>query len=516
MIVRSDFQHRHKSTKPLSKKSWVYDEKESLDVTLIGSLLIQKRNVLVSGKAGSGKSHLLREIYRLTSDKFHTMVISYTGISCVNLGDFAQTIHSTFCIKPQDRLSPYNIAKVARHLLESRSEYAKRQMCKIRKMKLLIIDEISMVPAHFFSFIDYILQNAKHNREPFGGIMVLSLGDFTQIPPITIHKKAYVFHERVWDELNITRVFLDRCYRSDCKVLDNVVDQLRWGKFDESVLTFCQDRTIDSSYESLEAKFANALLLSCRRQFCFEYNIFRLSKLKGEIKHYIADPRYSNPNNEGKNHEPIHWQDDVMLHKNFPVPPKLALAEDCQVMCLCNKWREKGVVNGTVLKVNRLGENCVYCVTEKGEEIKITRHTFFFNIKGMRYSMYQLPLTLAYACTIQKCQGLTLPKVVIDMRKINICLLYVAVSRVKKASDVHFIHTPVETCALESKEGHEGLMYEKYPYQVQYKYDVEIKEDIDVYRTNKKLPLHRRLFNIRKRAFSKSLPNPRPRKKKKV
>jgi hypothetical protein len=123
MIVQSDEKQQHKATKEFRRQEYILDEKESKDTSLILSLLKSGYHVLVSGVAGSGKSTILKEMVRLGKKKLNIQVVSYTGIACINLGDFAQTIHSFFCISPMKNLTEFNSRSYAFDVCKSTSKH---------------------------------------------------------------------------------------------------------------------------------------------------------------------------------------------------------------------------------------------------------------------------------------------------------------------------------------------------------------------------------------------------------
>ena len=146
------------------------------------------RSLFLTGKAGTGKTTLLREIIQTTHK--NCVVVAPTGIAALNAGGV--TIHSMFQLPfggfiPDSNSEPQfsqgvkfeSPATLRRHFRMSATKKA-----VIQNMELLIIDEVSMLRADMMDAIDFMLQSTRKKKVPYGGVQVLFIGDLLQLPPV--------------------------------------------------------------------------------------------------------------------------------------------------------------------------------------------------------------------------------------------------------------------------------------------------------------------------------------------
>ena len=169
------------------------EQKEALN------LMLEGKNVFLTGEAGTGKSTVLREFQRLQGEK--TVFLAPTGIAAVQLG--GTTLHSFFLFPP-GLLTPDSLEELS----------GKKRLTLIRSVRTLVIDEISMVRSDLFQAIDLRLRSValgKDRLKPFGGKQIILCGDFFQLPPVlkTFTEEAYLqrelgggyaFQIPLWDE----------------------------------------------------------------------------------------------------------------------------------------------------------------------------------------------------------------------------------------------------------------------------------------------------------------------------
>ena len=144
------------------------------------------KSVFLTGKAGTGKTTLLKEIIA-TSHK-NTVVVAPTGIAALNAGGV--TIHSLFQLPFAAFLPDYIEINSTQYKFESKSTITKHFKMNLSKkqvlvnLELLVIDEVSMLRPDVLDAIDFILQKARKNNLAFGGVQVLFIGDLLQLPPV--------------------------------------------------------------------------------------------------------------------------------------------------------------------------------------------------------------------------------------------------------------------------------------------------------------------------------------------
>src|SRR3989338_10131924 len=156
-------------------------------------------NVFLTGEPGAGKTHTLNTyITYLREHGIDVAVTASTGIAATHIG--GMTIHAWSGIGIKDSLSPYDLEQIA-----TRERTAKR----IAQAKVLVIDEISMLDARTFGMVDQDLRMVRRNREPFGGMQVVLVGAFFQLPPIGGRKETQLaFESSLWHELALMSCYL--------------------------------------------------------------------------------------------------------------------------------------------------------------------------------------------------------------------------------------------------------------------------------------------------------------------
>ncbi|RYZ81915.1 MAG: helicase, partial [Proteobacteria bacterium] len=154
------------------------------------------RSVFLTGKAGTGKTTLLREIIKTTHK--NTVVVAPTGIAALNAGGV--TIHSMFQLPfaafVPDYIAPSFSDFVKFETRDSLRRHFRMNNVKkavIRNMELLVIDEVSMLRADLLDAMDFMMQSVRKKSAPFGGVQVLFIGDLLQLPPVVKNEE--------WDTL---------------------------------------------------------------------------------------------------------------------------------------------------------------------------------------------------------------------------------------------------------------------------------------------------------------------------
>ena len=138
------------------------------------SILKTGANVFLTGEPGSGKTYTINEYVAYLRERgIETAITASTGIAATHIS--GMTIHSWSGIGIKIKLDKNDLDKIA-----SNSYIAKR----VRRAKVLIIDEVSMLAPETLSMIDAICREIKQSSEPFGAIQIVLVGDFFQLPPI--------------------------------------------------------------------------------------------------------------------------------------------------------------------------------------------------------------------------------------------------------------------------------------------------------------------------------------------
>lgn len=381
------------------------------------------RNILIVGKPGVGKSVLNNALLTL-SKKYWTMAAP-TGLAAINV--CGKTLHSLFGIPVSQGIFHPNFRNFTTNdnILRNLRYTVKR----------LIIDEISMVRADTFDYIDRLLKFVKGNDLPFGGIQVVIVGDFFQLPPIVTRDEVkplkefweseFVFSSKAFLNGNFQIEELTEVLRQkgDNKFID-ILHSARTGDIDLKQLALLNNQ-VHPSIEDIRIR------LSGTKKQAEEVNQSFLSK--------ISEP--------GKSYE-------AKIFGNWPEkdePLVLNLKPGAQVMVKLNgadrPEGDKGsssVVNGSLGTVLSLADKSVDVRLDNGTEVTIYRRRREHKVKELidgvwgekvLASFEQIPLMLSWAISIHKSQGQSFDKAHVDASKIFAPgQLYVALSRVRSLS----------------------------------------------------------------------------------
>ncbi len=349
----------------------------------------------ITGKAGTGKSHLLRYLKQNTHKS--CVVVAPTGVAALNVG--GQTIHSLFKLPPS--LINHGAVTVG---------YKTKEL--LSHVDMIIIDEVSMVRADLMDGIDSVMRQAKRSDLAFGGTQVVMFGDLFQLPPVVSDRElhryfaqttggAYFFQARVWQKVSFSLLELHYNYRQQDAELIELLNAVRLGDVDDQVLERLNVRV--SRDDS-----AGVLTLATTNNRVMQINMARLRQISSQSYIYQADV-----------------QGDLS-RRDFPAEERLELKVGAQVMMLKND-REKRWVNGTVGSVAGLKNNSIK-VKIDGSVYPVEREVwnkirYFYNKEQKRIEeevigqFTQYPLKLAWAITIHKSQGHTYDAVRIDLER---------------------------------------------------------------------------------------------------
>lgn len=377
--------------------------------------------VFVTGKAGTGKSTILRQI--ATADG--AIVLAPTGIAALNAG--GQTIHS-FCKFPLHPLT----SKDVKRLQDTRA---------IRAVKFLIIDEVSMVRADLLDAVDVFFRKNRSSDAPFGGVQVVLFGDPYQLPPVVTneqqewfehrgYRSAHFFDARVFRDIELHVVALSKVYRQADPKFVELLDSVRNGSATDAQLA-ALNRT---SLGGVPAAGPPAITLTARRATAAMVNSTHLNRLSAPLRRFEAVCSGTiNPD-------------------SVPAERVLELKVGARVMFIRNDLNGE-YVNGTLGTVTGFVEDAVLVQTDDGRGVGVVAHLW----ESIRYtydpgsqeirkdvvgSFSQLPLKLGWAVTIHKSQGLTLDAAVVDLSGGAFApgQAYVALSRCRSLEGLRLQH----------------------------------------------------------------------------
>ena len=411
-------------------------------------------SLFLTGKAGTGKSTLLQ--YFMDQTKKNVVVLAPTGVAALNIG--GQTIHSFFKFKPGITLDEaIKLGKKA------------KKKAFYQKIKIIIIDEISMVRADLLDAVDLFLQTAKENKKPFGGIRMIFIGDLYQLPPVvnfqerecffSLYKSPYFFTAKVMENPLFKLCFLEleKIYRQKDELFIETLNAIRNKTVTDAHLTLLNSRVIKNEIDD-----EGSIYLTATNQAAAIINEEKLSKIKKKNVSFEADILGN------------------FAEKMAPTDKKLKLKVGAQVMFLMNEpsglW-----VNGSIGKVIEIGFDEIEVELTTGKVVTVHRHIWkmynYFLDEVTKVitqeevgAFEQFPLKLAWAITIHKSQGKTFDKVIVDLQRGSFAhgQTYVALSR----------STSLEGLFLKSEiqKGHIRMDYEVVKFLTRFQYALAEKE----------------------------------------
>ncbi|MCP5404763.1 MAG: AAA family ATPase [Pseudomonadaceae bacterium] len=382
-------------------------------------------NLLILGSAGTGKSTFLKWLRKKLANKKKYAVLAPTGMAALNVG--GQTIHSFFGFKPQ--------------LLVGTPLPKPRNPKLFANLDVLVIDEISMVRADVFDSIDKFLRKyGKSGKEPFGGVQLVLMGDLCQLPPVvrreesdifaTTYPTPFFFSTPAWELGAFATIRFTHIFRQTDAPFITLLNAVRNGQSDASTLTRLNARVE-------EAPPKGAVILAARNNTVDAINQRELAKLATPARTYAAETSGD------------------LSGKEFTTPAELTLKVGARVMFTRN--HKLGLwVNGTLGTVTKLESDLIEVETadslhhverEKWESVRY-KHDDATNapVATVAGTFVQFPLTLAWALTIHKAQGQTIPKCVIDLADGGTFAegqLYVALSRARSLESLS-LTTPIQ------------------------------------------------------------------------
>ncbi|MGZ3742367.1 MAG: DEAD/DEAH box helicase [Pseudobdellovibrionaceae bacterium] len=374
-------------------------------------LLRSGENVFLTGGAGSGKSYLIRHFMKELDPK-QIPILASTGAAAVLLG--GRTFHSFFGLGIMEGGAEATLERCLKD---------HRLLNRLKKVEGVIIDEISMIPGVALMIAETLSQKARGSKLPWGGMRVISVGDFAQLPPVTrAGPRDWAFLNEVWMRSGFQICQLSHNQRvQDNNFLDVLAD-VRYGKVTPRVFNFLSEKVKPHSEEDSGTR------LFGRRDVAENFNQKKLAEIKEP--EVVFDSIYLGSEKHIE-----------ALTKMAPVPQKLILKVGCRVIFLQND-PQKRWINGTRGHVIKIELDKITVKKDHGREVSVDKTTFSLqDAEGnVTATVIQFPLTLAYATTIHKSQGATLDEVWCDLRSLwEPGQAYVALSRLRTAKGLKLV-----------------------------------------------------------------------------
>ena len=387
---------------------------QALDILKTGA------NVFLTGEPGAGKTHTINEYVRyLRARKVEVAITASTGIAATHIG--GMTIHSWSGVGIKNSLSKYEIDAIA-----TRDYIYKR----VKRSRVLIIDEVSMLGANMLTMVEAICRTIKQEEAPFGGMQVILVGDFFQLPPVIRQDQIqpgvglFAYESPAWQAANPLTCYLTEQHRQDDKDFLQVLSAIRRNALSEEHIGHLHARKITT------ADFPKGVpKLFSHNADVDRVNSEILAQLPGEVKTFAM-------NSSG----PASMV--AALQKGCLSPEELCLKVGAAVMFTKNNPQKK-FVNGTLGTVESFKPFTHYPVikTRSGKMIETEPMDWSAEENGrIKASVSQIPLRLAWAITVHKSQGISLDEAVMDLSQVfEFGQGYVALSRVRRLTGLHLL-----------------------------------------------------------------------------
>jgi len=397
--------------------------KKALELAIYGDAA-----VFVTGKAGTGKSTMIRFLSTALSN---CVILAPTAAAAITAG--GDTIHSFFGL-PARHIDPTEKLRLT-----------PKSKSVIEKMEALIIDEASMVTPNIVDAIDILLRRTRKSKEPFGGVSVVFVGDLLQLPPVlaSAEEKAYFSHryespffysaDVFQTRMDIVPVHLTRVRRQEDAEFIEALGWIREGAEMERAIRYFNTNCLKSP-NTLD----NPMWLVSTNAAAHAINSKRLAALVGEGREYTA----------------VTEGGDAASRWRLAVPEKLELKIGARVVFLRNN-KPKGWINGDTGDVIAFGKETLIVKSHtSGEALEVgqmswERYAYTYDTekrtieKEVVGSFKQFPLSLGWAVTIHKSQGMTLECAVVDLGYGAFCdgQSYVALSRCRSVEGLRLART---------------------------------------------------------------------------
>jgi hypothetical protein len=397
------------------------DQQAAVDLMQAG------HNVFLSGMAGTGKSTTLLDFIGQAFQRVD--VCATTGIAALNLQEqFRRRAGVALPAHTVYRWSGIGLGPANGQSFEAYWDFLNAGRIpmsrlaafnRVRRAECLVIDEISMLPGRVLDYLDFHFRRLRGNDLPFGGIQMIAVGDFLQLPPVAKNGRYdWAFACASWKMANFFTAYLTTIHRQDEPIFIEALNNFREGRISQAVantLTQRVKRFVDRKVVRLMTHNAQV----------DKWNAYQVGEIEGREVSFHAEF-------QGLEHEAD------FLAKNSITPVDLVLKVGVRVMVTSNiTGAETGdliAVNGQCGTVREIGQDSVAVkLDDVANPIQLERRIWTYDPqRDDSAKMIQFPLRPAYALTIHKSQGLTLDRAHIDIRAAREPgQAYVALSRLR-------------------------------------------------------------------------------------
>ncbi len=388
-------------------------QKEALTILKTGA------NVFLTGEPGSGKTHTVNAYVEwLRHCGIEPAITASTGIAATHIGGL--TIHSWSGIGVRHKLTEYDLDHISQNKNVTR---------RINNARILIIDEVSMLSANTLSMIDAVCRETRRNHEVFGGLQVILVGDFFQLPPISRRddetaqqtmmdmddREKFAYQSFVWTKLNPLVCYLSEQHRQEDNVFLEFLGAMRRAAITDSHRQLLSTRYVKEPPHDVTHLYSHNADVDT-------INNHKLHTLAGKTKVFEMG---------GKGPEKL----VASLKRGCLSPEKLSLKVGARVMFTKNDGIKQRYVNGTLGIVTGFGKDDGWPIvkTITGAIVLVEPNEWRIEDDGKILArIIQVPLRLAWALTVHKSQGISLDAAHMDLANtFEYGQGYVALSRVR-------------------------------------------------------------------------------------
>jgi ribonuclease HI len=408
------------------------------------SVLRGKRNVFLTGAAGTGKSYLLRYIIsriRTKRRRNGLFVTATTGVAAENVK--GTTVHSYAGI---------GLGNASKEELLKFVMGRPPAVGRWKDTKYLVIDEVSMLHAELFEKLEFIARKVRQDERPFGGVQLILCGDFFQLPPVERRGKdvaRYAFQSPVWGACGIETLTLQQVQRQSDNRFITLLNEIRLGDLSEQ-----SSRQLEACHADVKALPNDGILPT--RLYCLNRNVdaenqFHLDRLPAPDCVYTGDDQWQPRNGEEYSAEPEdayrketvkfpgggRTKADILEDLDRKCPIKIRLRVGAQVMYTKND-PARNLVNGSRGVVTECGNGSPKVLFDNKQVLEVKMERTAQSCRQGRLIRMYLPLKLAWAMTVHKSQGMTLTRAELQLdNAFEVGQVYVALSRVKSLEGLY-------------------------------------------------------------------------------
>lgn len=410
------------------------------------------KNLFITGPGGTGKTKLIHHLVEnaKTAGKPY-QVCAMTGCAAILLSCNARTIHSWSGIKTARGPEETVVAAVLRN---------KRTVAIWRKIKILIVDEVSMMSEKIFNILNEIGKKSRKSILPFGGIQVVFTGDFYQLPPVPTAgeptTEKFCFESVNWHNVFPLKnhIQLVTMFRQTDPLYIDILQQIRVGELTEEnkkILQGYVKREYDPAQHNdciltklfpirSKADYVNQAQFAKIEEQEYTFECIKKMDCSTYIENNIPLSLETMIKCRALEQKDIEFELETLL-SNTGCNESISIKKGCAVMCTVNIDMESGICNGsqgTIIGVTTTGsgtgtgEALPIVKFSNGQVRTIQRH-YWQSEEYPTIAIGQIPLTLAWALTIHKIQGATMSMAEIDIGQavFEYGQTYVALSRIQ-------------------------------------------------------------------------------------